>query len=75
MTDKPENAIELGETEIHFNDETQNGPRADTALLPNGWVKAVVPQSYQVEYYPPEKIDTIHTHTSADPLTNEESLR
>lgn len=59
----------MSETIAHGGDYRLRGKdgvrRADRiTILDSGWVRVVRRERYQVDYYPPERVASIHTHTS-----------
>jgi len=61
--DRPGTVIEHG-ADIHFTDDQDVHPADYVRILPNGYVEAITRASYQVDYYPPHKVQGVHTHTT-----------
>jgi hypothetical protein len=55
--------IEQG-AEIHFTGDRDAFPADYVRILPSGYVMAISRVNYSVTYFPPHRIDGVHTHTT-----------
>lgn len=59
----PKRVIEHG-AEIEFTDDRDNTAAQRVTIHDSGWAEVIYEYQYELKFYPPHKIETIHTHTT-----------